>query len=70
MCEAISGLRDSLGLKEFFDSCKSRGMSKRAAYSLYLCGFAPDESNISMKEYRERGGNLDKMRKEWLSIWT
>ena len=68
VCEAISGLRDSLGLKEFFGMCKSRGLGQTASYSLYLCGFALDESNTSMKEYRERGDNLDKMRKEWLSI--
>ena len=70
VCEAISGLRDALGLKEFFDMCKSRGLGKKASYSLYLCGFASDESGIGMEEYRKRGKNLDKMRDEWMSMWT
>ena len=69
-CEAISGLRDALGLTEFFDTCKSRSKGKKASYHLYLCGFAPDESCIAMEEYRKRGDNLDKMRVEWLSVWT
>ena len=70
MCKAISGLRDALGLKKFFDIWKSRGLGKKASYSLYLCGFAPNESSIAMEEYRKRGDNLDKMRVEWLSVWT
>ena len=70
MCEAISGMRDALGLKDFFESCKNLGMGVKASYSLYLCGFAPDESGISMKEYRKRGSDLERMRKEWLSMWT
>ena len=70
VCEAISGLREALGLQEFFDTCKSHGLGKEPSYSLYLCGFAPDGSSIAMDDYMKRGENLDKMREEWLSIWT
>ena len=45
-------------------------MSVRTSHYLFLCGFAPDESLISMTEYRKRGENLEKMRKEWMSMWT
>ena len=31
VCEAISGLRDALGLNEFFDMCKS-GLGKKTLY--------------------------------------
>jgi hypothetical protein len=69
-CEAISCLRDALDIQEFFNMCKSRGLGKNASYALYLCGLGPDESAIGMEEYRKRGKNLDKMRVEWLSMWT
>ena len=69
-CEAISDMRDALGLTEFFASCKSRSKGKKASYHLYLCGFAPDESCIGMEEYRKRGKNIDQIRVEWLSVWT
>ena len=69
-CEALSGLRDTLGLTEFFELTKARGLSVRTSHYLFLCGFAPDESLVSMTEYRKRGENLEKMRKEWMSMWT
>ena len=69
VCKAVAGYRDTIGPTEFFDSCKARGLSSKAPYTLYLTGRAPDSAAVSMKDYRERGATLEALRSKWLSTW-
>ena len=68
-CEAVTELRETLGVKSFTDESKARGHSLLVAYSDYVNGSNPDGSTCNRGEHRRRGGVMEAILEEWLSCW-
>ena len=54
-CRNTEAVRRKTGVSQFFTSCRTRGISDKAGYAMFVSGLDIEGCPILDKDYRERG---------------
>ena len=68
-CDGVSSLRARLGIGAFAGQCRALNLGTDAVFSLYVNGYAPDQSRVPQDEHRGRGAAMKEIKEKWLKLW-
>ena len=66
-CEAVTELRETLGVTGYMDEAKARGHNLLVSYSDFVNGLNPGGSMCGRGDHRRRGGVMEAILEEWLT---
>ena len=68
-CMAVETVRQSEGIRSYFDECRCAGLSSVTSFRYYIAGLDIKGTRIDIKDHLSRGGCLLRLTEAWLDTW-